>query len=243
MKALEIMLFLEEKYPLSLQSEDDNSGLQIGSPNKVVKKVAVAYEKTLDVISTCVKENCDMLITHRPLFIPKRFGSPPEIWWRLFKEMIDGNDMVIYSVHENLDRGRNNTGRLLSKELRLRPVSQEGQYLICRARLLSFGDFVVQVKNCLKPAYIMARGNTKAGVRKIGIVAGTAMEPKDIGFFKLATVDCFLSGDPDDFGIRFQRILGLMTVNVDDYCLERPGIVFLWELLKRKFRDIDVEFI
>jgi len=243
MKAIEIMRFLEEEYPLSLQSGDDNSGLQIGSPEKDVKRVVVAYEKTLDVISRCVKEKCDMLITHRPLFMPKRFGRPPEVWWNLFKEMIAGNNMVIYSVHENLDMGTNNTGVCLSKELKLTPVDQKEQYLICKTRLVNFGDFVFQVKNRLKPAYIVARGNAKARVGKIGLVAGTAMEPRDIEFFKLAAIDCFLSGDPDDFGIRYAKDLGLMTINVDDYCLERPAIVFLYRLLENKFKELNVEFI
>jgi len=243
MKAREIIRFLEEEYPLFLQSEDDNSGLQIGSPDKDVKKVAVAYEKTLDVISRCAKEKFDMLVTHRPLFMPKRFGRPPKLWWSLFKDIMVGNDMVIYSVHENLDMGRNNTALCLCEELKLMPVDQHKQYLTCKTSPMHFGDFVLQVKNRLNPAYVIARGDAKAKVSKIGLVAGTAMEPKDIEFFKLAVVDCFLSGDPDDFGIRYARDLGVMTINVDDYCLERPAIVFLSELLENKFREINVEFI
>jgi len=243
MKALEIIRFLEEEYPLEFQSRDDNSGLQIGSPQREVKRVAVAYEKTLDVISRCVKNKCDMLITHRPLFMPKRFGYPPQAWWNRFKDMINGNDMIIYSVHENLDLGRNNTALCLSRKLRLKFVEQKGQYLICKTRVIKFSDFVSKVNNLLGPAYIIASGNATASIRRIGIVAGTAMNLKDIAFFRSASVDCFLSGDPDDLGIRYARDLGLMTINVDDYSLERPAIIMLYNLLARKFRKLKVEFI
>ena len=124
MKAHEVIHFLEDEYPLKLQSKDDNSGLQTGSTEKEIRRVAVAYEKTLDVISRCIRNNCDMLITHRPLSIPQRFGPPPQRWWQLFQEIMSGSDMVIYSLHENLDLGTNSTALCLSRKLGLVPVRQ-----------------------------------------------------------------------------------------------------------------------
>jgi len=243
MKARQIIHFLEEKYPLWLQSEDDNSGLQLGSLEKDVHKIFVAYEKTLDVISECVRKKCDMLITHRPLFMPKRFGDPPKLWWNIFEKTIKGTDMIIYSIHENLDFGEDNTTLCLSKELSLTPLKQEKQYLVCKTKQLNFREFALRVKNRLKPAYIIASGHAQAKIRRIGLVAGTAMELEDINFFKNASVQCFLSGDPDDFGIRYARDLGLMTINVDDYSLERPGMIFICRILKNKFQKLSIEFI
>ncbi len=243
MKAYEIIQFLEDEYPLIFQSRNDNSGLQIGSPEKDVRRAAVAYEKTLDVISQCVKNRCDMLITHRPLFMHKRFGPPPRMWWNLFKETINDSDMVIYSLHENLDLGINNTALCLSKELGLTPVEQEGQYLTCKMEEIKFKDFVLYVRKLLKPDYIIAVGNAETNIKSVGIVAGTAMDIKDIEVFRSAPVECYLSGDPDDFGIRYARDVGLMTINVDDYCLERPGIMRIYNLLMQKFKELKVEFI
>ena len=243
MKALEIIRFLEKQYPLELQSKDDNSGLQIGSLERDVKRVAVAYEKTLDVISRCIKNRCDMLITHRPLFMPKRFGDPPKIWWDRFQKVIDRSDMIIYSVHENLDFGKDSTALCLSKTLRLKFEERKEQYMICKTKAMRFSDFVSRVENLLEPAYIIASGNAGASIRRIGLVAGTAMNLEDIAFFKSASVDCFLSGDPDDFGIRYARDLDLMTINVDDYSLERPAMIVLYNLLVRRFEKLKVEFI
>ncbi len=243
MKAYEIIQFLEDEYPLELQGCSDNSGLQLGSPDKSVGTVTVAYEKTLDIISQCVQNGCDMLITHRPLSIPKRFGPPPKRWWQLFKQTMNGSDMVIYSLHENLDFAVHSTAMCLSKELRLIPLQQIGHYLTCKVKEIQFGNFVSHVKKVLRPAYTIAVGDAKAKIVKVGIVAGTAMDVSDIEFFKSASVECYLSGDPDDFGIRLAKDLGLLTINVDDYCLERPGLMRVHKLLKQKFLDLRVEFI
>ncbi len=244
MKAYEIVEFIENEYPLVNQRKDDNSGLQFGSLDKDVKKVAVAYEKTIDVIQECIRCDYDFLITHRPLSIPKRFGPPPRIWWNLFRKTIDKKEIIIYSVHDNLDLGRNNTALCLSNALRLTAKKQIGEYLICKTDALKFKDFIDRIKKLLKPIYLVAIGNPEFTLNTIGIVAGTAIDVKDIEFFVSSSVDCYLSGDIDDFGIRYARDLGLMTVNVDDYCLERPGILSLYNLLLAQFgNELNLKFI
>lgn len=242
MKAGDIIQFLEQRYPLQCQNNNDG-GLQAGMPDKDVKKIAVAYEKTLDVISLCVKNGIDMLVTHRPLFIPERFGPPPKRWWDLFKEKIGTSNMVIYSLHQSLDLGENSTALCLAEELRLTPVLQKGCYLTCTTSRVTLADLVAHVMKTLKPDYMIAVGRSQATVERVGIVAGTAMDVKDVEYFRDAAVECYLSGDPDDFGIRYARDLELMTINVDDYCLERPGILRVHNILKSAFKALVVQFI
>lgn len=243
MKAYEVIRFLEEIYPLKYQRNDDNSGIQIGSAQIDVRKIAVAYEKTLDVISECVTNRCDMLITHRPLLMPRRYGYPPQTWWAIFKELMKNSNMIIYSIHENLDLGTNSTAQHLSRSLGLTPVKEKAPYLVCKTGPIAFRDFVSQVRNALKPEYIVSVGSDTSTIERIGLVAGTAMGIEDIEFFKLASVNCYLSGDPDDFGIRYARDLGIMTINVDDYSLERPAILSIYNLLAQTFGEIDVQFV
>ncbi len=239
----QVIEYLEQLYPLEDQGSKDNSGLQFGNPNRSVQKIGISYEKSLNVITYCIENNIDLLITHRPLSIPKKFGPPPKEWWLRFTDLVKGSSLIIYSIHENFDFNIKGTGYQLSKALNLFSIEQHGQYIIGKLKPLPFKDFIHLVTKELSPSCIFSYGNPDNYLNKVGIVAGTAMEVNDINFFYSKSVDCYLSGDMDDFGIRYANDLGIATINVDDYSLEKPGLMYIHNLIQEKFQQIVTEYI
>ena len=94
---------LEEFSSLKLMESWDNSGLQIGSNNRDIKKVLIALDISKNVCDKAINEGYDMIITHHPFF----FSSIKSICLdgyrgEIIRELIK-NDIVVYSSHTNLD--------------------------------------------------------------------------------------------------------------------------------------------
>lgn len=240
---IKLLKHIETLYPIDNQGPKDNSGLQLGNPSRKIKKIGVSYEKTLDVIRYCVENDIDLLITHRPLSIPKKYGPPPEIWWTKFLDVIKDNKLIIYSIHENFDLSKKGTGYYLAQLMGLQITEQHGQYIFGSIDTMPFKHLIDKIKHYLKPAYIFSQGIIDSEVSIIGMVAGTAMEVSDIDFIYSRSVDCYISGDMDDFGIRYARDLNIKTINVDDYSLEKPGLLQLTKLIENSFKHLTIEYI
>lgn len=58
---------LDKIAPFSLQESYDNSGLIVGSGDKIVKKVLMALDITKDVAAEAVSTECDLVISHHPV--------------------------------------------------------------------------------------------------------------------------------------------------------------------------------
>lgn len=68
----DLRTFLEKDLAdISRQYDWDNSGNQIIPENRVIKKAALALDPTEKVINKAIKEGCEVLITHHPLFFDR----------------------------------------------------------------------------------------------------------------------------------------------------------------------------
>ncbi len=100
----DILELLKELAPFPLAEEWDNVGLQLGDPQKDVRRILVALDPTLENIKQAGDQNIDLLITHHPLiFKPlKRINSETPEGRRLTSALLAG--LAIISLHTNLDQ-------------------------------------------------------------------------------------------------------------------------------------------
>ncbi|PLX70029.1 MAG: Nif3-like dinuclear metal center hexameric protein [Denitrovibrio sp.] len=71
-KVKDILDFLESGFAdLTRQYDWDNSGRQLIIKDQKIKKTALALDPTEKVIEEAIKEGCELLITHHPLFFGK----------------------------------------------------------------------------------------------------------------------------------------------------------------------------
>jgi len=87
MKVLDILNFLDRKFPLDTACDFDNVGLLIGDGEQKVTKAVVALDCTLSAIETAKANGCELIITHHPIIF-----NP-------LKNVLKGS--IVYSVIEN----------------------------------------------------------------------------------------------------------------------------------------------
>lgn len=95
---------IESFAPLNLAEEWDASGWVVNVPDKLeVQKVMICLTVTDDVVQQAKNMNCDMIVSHHPLFcVPFEY-----------------KDINIYCAHTNLDRAQGGTTDELIKILGL----------------------------------------------------------------------------------------------------------------------------
>lgn len=102
MNKYEIIRRIEEFAPPELAESWDCSGWLIETDKQNVRKIMLCLTVTDDVVKQAKNRNCDMIISHHPLFyVPVTFSSPlaGEGVRRTGEGLID-----IYCAHTNLDR-------------------------------------------------------------------------------------------------------------------------------------------
>jgi dinuclear metal center YbgI/SA1388 family protein len=119
MKLREIITYLEELAPRSLQESYDNTGLQVGDPQMEVSGVLVALDVSEDVLLEAEKLGFNLILSHHPVI----FGGLKSITGknaseRIVKMAIQKN-MAIYSGHTNFDAISGGVNTALAERLGL----------------------------------------------------------------------------------------------------------------------------
>ena len=120
MKIKEIVSFFDTEYPFSFQESYDNSGLQIGDPEKEVNSALVCIDVTEQVLDEASAMDADIIISHHPLI----FGGIKRITGQNYVQRIIHraiqNDIAILSVHTNLDAFSGGVNSMISDKLGLK---------------------------------------------------------------------------------------------------------------------------
>ena len=103
MEVKQIISYIEDFAPLSLQDSYDNAGLLIGNANQDVTTTLITIDVTEDIIDEAINLNCNFIIAHHPVIfngLKKITGS--NYTERIIQKAIK-NDIAIYAVHTNID--------------------------------------------------------------------------------------------------------------------------------------------
>ena len=103
MKASEVIEFLEQLAPLSLQESYDNSGLLVGDPSTEITGIMVSLDCTEDVLEDALRQGCNLIVSHHPIIFSglKRFNGSNYVQRTVIKAI--KNDLLLYAIHTNLD--------------------------------------------------------------------------------------------------------------------------------------------
>ena len=174
MNKYEIVRKIEEYAPLETQESWDCSGWGGVNEREEVSRVLFALTVTDKIIEQAREKNCDMIISHHPLFyVP-----------------LDWKDINIYSAHTNLDKAEGGTTDRLIKELGFEKTES---YEFVRIVKLDKPITVEELRQKLlkispKLRYINNDGTKK--IQSIGFCAGSGSE-----FISETGTDAFVTGD------------------------------------------------
>jgi len=170
----EIVKRIEKFAPLDTQESWDASGWIIDGVNKEVNKVLFALTITDKIYEQAIDKNCDMIISHHPLFtVPLRYKN------------ID-----MYCAHTNFDKAFGGTTDLLIQALgwvgepcgdfpRLVELDKEMSVEFLKVKLMY-----------LSPKLRLVNNNNTKMIKTIGFCAGSGSE-----FISKTPCDAFVTGD------------------------------------------------
>jgi dinuclear metal center YbgI/SA1388 family protein len=123
MKLKDLCSYLDSAVPLSFQEGYDNSGLQVGSPEREISSAIIALDVTEEVINEAVAHKCDVLVSHHPLiFHPIKSLTGKSFTERILYKAVK-NDIAVYSAHTNLDVLSNGVSSKMAEKIGLEEIS------------------------------------------------------------------------------------------------------------------------
>jgi dinuclear metal center YbgI/SA1388 family protein len=115
----EIIKHLEDWAPRSLQESYDNSGLQVGDANAIIRRALICLDITPEVIDEAQENDCELIIAHHPLiFRPLKKLTGSNLVERCV-EMAIRKNIALYAIHTNLDNVYSGVNAILSQHLGL----------------------------------------------------------------------------------------------------------------------------
>jgi dinuclear metal center YbgI/SA1388 family protein len=119
MKIKDIINILEAFAPVALQEDYDNSGLTVGDRENDCSGCLVCLDVTLEIIDEALKKNCNLVISHHPVIFKglKQLAGKSMVERIVMKAV--RHDIVLYSMHTNLDNVKGGVNRVLSEKLGL----------------------------------------------------------------------------------------------------------------------------
>ncbi len=179
MNKYKIITRIEQFAPLETQEKWDCSGWLVDTKNQDIEKIMLCLTVTDDIVRQAREQNCDMIISHHPLFtVP------------LLYKNID-----IYCAHTNLDRAQGGTTDTLIKTLGL------DQFIVANSgegftRYINYGtslqDFVERLKT-ISPHLRYVNNKDVTELKRIAFCAGSGTEFIQEAFENGA--DALVSGD------------------------------------------------
>lgn len=198
MKAFEIMNYLEQYFPLSLQMDFDCCGLQLGNPNQEINKVYLALNADNDSLQQCLDHGCQMLITHHPFLLEKIKTLDYSLHQGAFVQKAVINQIVVYSLHTCLDRGQNGISMndWLINKLNVKDVVCYDDYQIGKMAMLKqplpASKFISEVQEAFALKHLRYAGRLDKIISKIAICGGSGGDDLEL---LAKQVDCYITGD------------------------------------------------
>ncbi len=181
MDKYELIQKIEEFAPLDTQEDWDCSGWLVESKKIDVNKVMLALTITDDVFNQAETQNCDMIISHHPLFtVPLKYRS-----------------INMYCAHTNMDLADGGTTDSLicsMKKYGLQPkaiIKEEGFVRYVETDITSDELLCILYKISKNLRYTNVQGVKR--FKKIALCAGSGSEFINEAFENGA--DCFITGD------------------------------------------------
>jgi len=177
MKIKEVIQFLEQKFPLHWQEDFDNCGVQCGDKEREITGIVVCFDMSEAVLEETIAKGANMVISHHPIIYKnsiKRIEPTDRVGKILCKAL--ENKILLYSMHTNIDSGKNGGNLLFAQKLGLQKLSvlspKENQFY----KLVVFVPF--------ENSIILKEALFKAGCGNIGNYSHCSYSCEGVGSFK-----------------------------------------------------------
>ena len=175
MEKSKIVQKIEAFAPLETQEKRDCSGWLVETSQTEIKKILLCLTVTNDIVRQAREQNCDMIISHHPLFcVP--------LGWK---------NIDIYCAHTNLDKVHGGTTDTLVETLGFK-ISESQEFVRYVNVEISVEEFLMKLKE-VSPNLRYVNNQGVKMLKKVAFCAGSGSE-----FIQEACengADAFVTGD------------------------------------------------
>lgn len=206
MNKYEIVKKIEEFAPIETQEAWDASGWIIDLSKPEVDKVLFALTVTEDVLEQAVRNGCNMIISHHPMFF---------VPWKY-------RNINIYCAHTNFDKAVGGTTDVLLKALHFQSKRYNDFVRIVELENEMSVEFLKLKLLPISPRLRIVNNKRVKGIKAIGFCAGSGSE-----FINETPCDAFVTGD-----LKYHTAVETNKVvyDIGHFESEIPSIRFLKEL-------------
>lgn len=187
------------KYPLNLQEDWDNSGLQIGNLDNELKNVLISLDLEEEGVDMAIENDCNLIITHHPYLFngTKSIDFTDSFYNRL--EKVIKNDISVFAMHTNLDIATDGLNDNLCQILDIQKaqvleldkdlgLGRYGEIEKTKAK-----DFAMRVKEVLKANELVCYGDMEKEISKVAVCGGAGSSLFDDAIIQ--GCDLMITGD------------------------------------------------
>lgn len=122
MKIKDVISALERFAPLPLQEDWDNAGLQVGLTEAEVSGALLCLDVTERVVDEAIEKGMNLIVSHHPLIFRKlrQVVGKDDVQRSVIKAI--KNDIVILSMHTNLDSANGGVNHMMAEKMGLENV-------------------------------------------------------------------------------------------------------------------------
>lgn len=257
-KIPDIIALLNEIAPFDLSEDWDNSGLQVGSMNREVKKVMFGLDVSLPLLNSAASENVDLIITHHPLMFHAEksidFGRMPG----KAIEIAAKEGISIISLHTNIDKVRGGLNDYFASVVGFKNMApfliessghglKKNQTGIGRIGYLdselTLKELVLQIKEKLNLPYLRFIGAVDMIVKTVAVCTGSGGSL--IEEFINSKAEVFITGDIKYHEARRVEEFSKGIIDVGHFSSEWMVVDLLFEKLTLAFHEagFDIKLI
>lgn len=178
MEIRELIDKLCEKYPLDLQEDWDNSGLQIGNLGNQLKNVLISLDLEDEGVDMAIENDCNLIITHHPyLFNGTKSIDFTDAFYKRLEKVIK-KDISVFAMHTNLDIAEDGLNDNFCQILDIQKtqvleldkdlgLGRFGEIEKTKAK-----DFAKRVKEILKANELVCYGDMENEISKVAVCGG-----------------------------------------------------------------------
>ena len=254
MKAIEIMNLLEKWAPMDLVDEWDNTGFQIGDPERQIEKILLSLDLDREVFKMAKDINAQMIITHHPIiFSPLKSLTKLNYKEKLIYDIIK-EDIVVYNAHTNLDIAKGGVNDRLAEILGIKNTAplkivhneletneeKFGYGRVGKIRKMPLEKYLNIIKRGLNTQHLIVYGNIDRSVETVAVCGGSGSSFIKDAFMMGA--DIYITGDIKYHDAQYGNELGLTLIDAGHFHTEKIILPVVKDYIERSVeKPLDIE--
>ena len=239
--------------PLKYSLPDDKNGLEFGSLNNEVIGITVCWSPTLKVIEKAIASKANLIVSHEWLIYEYTKNRWMENECRTSTKvpnlkrlrLLSENDMAVLRYHSSWDIAPGGIADSLGEYLGFKNLVKKGRLVrVYHEKPILLRDLADLVAEKLEISYVKVSGEPEKKIDYIGTAPGGLGQIFTYADdFRNSNAQVLIFGEMLQYTEIYTQETGYSYIATSHEASEMPGMLKMTSLLKKKFRQIPVDYL